>query len=158
MSYRTAPTAERAVCCAFVNGLQESTPQCTSISSMSPCWPSLQHHTTTDTNNITHSPLRLHRWRFEHTLRLLVSLFACLLACLLVRMAPPRAYVSLFPNSVLDVDLWRRFYNDEEITADVPPPVKASPTMAGSTSSVSLSVSDQQQAVSLTGQSHSLLF
>ncbi|EXJ78731.1 hypothetical protein A1O1_09133 [Capronia coronata CBS 617.96] len=67
-------------------------------------------------------------------------------------MAPERAYVSLFPNSIIDVDLWKRFYNDEEITADVPPPVKASADMAtstatGSKSSVSLSVSDQEQAI-----------
>ncbi|KIX95070.1 uncharacterized protein Z520_09380 [Fonsecaea multimorphosa CBS 102226] len=68
-------------------------------------------------------------------------------------MAPRRPYVSLFPNSILDVDLWMRFMEDEEITADCPPPVKdvldmASTKLSSSkTSNVSLTVSDQEQAI-----------
>ncbi|EXJ81175.1 hypothetical protein A1O3_07465 [Capronia epimyces CBS 606.96] len=68
-------------------------------------------------------------------------------------MATRRPHGSLLPNSVLDTDLWKRFYSDEEITADIPPPVKASTTMAtsgaaDSKSSISLSVADQEQAIS----------
>ena len=78
----------------------------------------------------------------------LLTLFACLLPI----MAPKRANVSMFPNSVLDVELWERFMEDSEITADCLPPVDVSPAMATSKSSgskplVHLSVSDQQQAV-----------
>ncbi|OAP61437.1 hypothetical protein AYL99_03640 [Fonsecaea erecta] len=66
-------------------------------------------------------------------------------------MAPRRAYVSLFPNSNVDVDLWGRFMEDEEITADCPPPVKDVPDMASTklskSSNVSLSASDQEQAI-----------
>ncbi|KAK4945545.1 hypothetical protein LTR10_015164 [Elasticomyces elasticus] len=61
-------------------------------------------------------------------------------------MAPLRAYASLFPNTVLDVDLWKRFMEDEEITADVPPPVKESPAMA-SEESVILTGEDQEEAI-----------
>ena len=75
-----------------------------------------------------------------------------LFAGLLLNMAPKIAHVSLFPNSVLDVELWERFMEDPEITANCPPPVNVSPAMAaskssGSKPSVHLSVSDQQQAV-----------
>ncbi|KIW89734.1 uncharacterized protein Z519_09891 [Cladophialophora bantiana CBS 173.52] len=68
-------------------------------------------------------------------------------------MTPSRPYVSLFPNSIIDVDLWNRFVEDEEITADCPPPVKdvldmASTKLSSSkSSSVSLTTSDQEQAV-----------
>ncbi|KAL2429842.1 hypothetical protein ABEF95_004184 [Exophiala dermatitidis] len=65
-------------------------------------------------------------------------------------MAPRRAYSSLLSNSVVDEDLWKRFDNDKEITADLPPPVKDSISMASSAAdsnpSVDLSVADQEQA------------
>ena len=63
-----------------------------------------------------------------------------------LKMAPPRAYGSLCPNSVLDVDLWKRFYEDEDITADVPPPAKNPPAMS-TTKPISLSPSETEQAV-----------
>jgi hypothetical protein len=63
-----------------------------------------------------------------------------------LNMAPARAYGSLSSNSVLDVDLWKRFYEDEDITADVPPPAKNPPAMAA-TKPISLSPSDTEQAV-----------
>lgn len=71
----------------------------------------------------------------------------------LFNMAPRRAYVSLFQNSFLNVDLWKRFVEDEELSADIDPPVKVSLDMAsakssGSKSSVSLTASEQEQAVS----------
>nr|KAK5440896.1 hypothetical protein LTR18_007500 [Exophiala xenobiotica] len=62
-------------------------------------------------------------------------------------MAPARAYGSLSSNSVLDVDLWKRFYEDEDIPADVPPPAKDPPAMSA-TKPISLSPADTEQAIS----------
>lgn len=58
----------------------------------------------------------------------------------------------MFPNSVLDTGLWKRFYDDEEVTADIPPPVQAFHKMASSEASdsdtVTISVAQQEEAVS----------
>ncbi|OAL33323.1 hypothetical protein AYO20_07334 [Fonsecaea nubica] len=68
-------------------------------------------------------------------------------------MAPRRPYTSLFSNSIIDHDLWKRFMEDEGITADCPPPVKDTADMASTKSSnskssnVSLTASDQEQAI-----------
>ncbi|KAJ9618012.1 hypothetical protein H2204_013242 [Knufia peltigerae] len=62
-------------------------------------------------------------------------------------MGPPRAYSSLSTNSVLDVDLWKRFYKDEDITADAPPPERKPPAMATS-KTMTVSPSETEQAIS----------
>lgn len=61
-------------------------------------------------------------------------------------MGPPRAYSGLSINSVLDIDLWKRFYKDEDITADAPPPERNPPAMA-TTETMTLSPSETEQAV-----------
>lgn len=61
-------------------------------------------------------------------------------------MGPPRADSSLSTNSVLDVDLWKRFYKDEDITADAPPPERKPPAMATS-KTMTVSPSETEQAV-----------
>jgi hypothetical protein len=64
-------------------------------------------------------------------------------------MSPERAHVSLFSNCPQDLGLWRRFFDDPQITADCQPPEKSNPvTMATETESVVLTASDQEKAVS----------
>ncbi|KIW20561.1 hypothetical protein PV08_01136 [Exophiala spinifera] len=62
-------------------------------------------------------------------------------------MGPPRPYSGFSAKSILDVDLWKRFYVDEDITADAPPPERNPPTMA-TTETMTLSPSETEQAIS----------
>lgn len=64
--------------------------------------------------------------------------------------APEGPYVSLFPNSILDMELWKRFMTDPEITADCPPPENTPASMATTKSSKSpviLTAAEQQETV-----------
>ena len=94
---------------------------------------------------------------FTTAVQLILHLSACL-----PDMFTKRPYVSLVSNSVVDLDLWKRFTKDEDITADCPPPANDTPEMASTktssskTANISLTGSDQEQAVSCTRPSPSL--
>lgn len=101
---------------------------------------------------------RRYSLHFTQTSQLLDSCVACLPACL-AKMAPEYAMACgseakyWVGNSVLDRDLWARFMENEEITADCPLPVIADLDMSSTKVSnskpakVTLTASDEEQAV-----------
>jgi len=67
-------------------------------------------------------------------------------------MSPPRPWEGFPPHEVADLDLWNRFMEDEDITADCPPPENKSLSSAANTTEampedVVLTASDQEKAV-----------
>lgn len=65
-------------------------------------------------------------------------------------LAPERPYISLFPNSIPEMELWKRFMADPEITADCLPPDNTPASMAttkSSKSSVILTAAEQHETV-----------
>jgi hypothetical protein len=78
-----------------------------------------------------------------------ISFLNLLLSACLFIMAPERPYISLFPNSVLDMELWQRFMADPQITADCPPPDNSLTSMSTSKSAkpVILTAAEQQETV-----------